>query len=66
MNFDRWKKLITAVRKDLPFAPAYQLKNFDHPASPDNFDNEVNYIGDWSDECLFPYDDIEWCVFRSR
>ena len=66
MDNNHWKRLITAINEELPFTPAYQLKTSGHPEYPDKFENEVTYLGDWSDECLLPYEEIEWVKIKPR
>jgi len=61
MNDTKWRELQKAVRSELPFAPTYQLKAVFYPdPHPEQFEPGVNCLGDWSDECLFPFYEIEW------
>ena len=67
MNDTKWRELQDAVRTELPFAPPYQLKVVLNPqAYPEQFEADVDYLGDWSNECLFPYYEIEWIRIRPR
>jgi hypothetical protein len=65
MSNEKWKTLILSI-ENLSFAPAYQLKLVGQQAYPEKFDEEVVYYGDWSDECLFPYNEIEWIAIKPR
>jgi hypothetical protein len=66
MNETRWRRLVLAVRQ-LALRPAYQLKRVSVSAPyPASFDDDVAYLGDWSDDCLRPYVDIEWIRARPR
>ena len=67
MNDTKWRELREAVRRELPFTPAYQLKLVLNPVPhPEQFEGEVTYLGDWSDECLLPFREIEWMRVRPR
>jgi hypothetical protein len=67
MNDTKWAELQEAVRRKLPFAPPYQLKVVLNPVpQPERFDSDVDYLGDWSDECLLPFYEIEWLRIRPR
>ena len=67
MNDTKWTELREAVRRELPFAPPYQLKAVLNPVpQPEQFDSDVDYLGDWSDECLLPFYEIEWMRVRPR
>lgn len=67
MNNTKWQELRGAVCRELAFGPPFQLKQVlesePHPAS---FSEEVSYLGDWSDESLFPFYSIEWMRIRPR
>ncbi len=64
MNNTKWRELLDAV-KALPFPPPYQIKcvNVKEP-TPEVFDRDVWYWGDWSDEALTPFYAIEWICVR--
>jgi hypothetical protein len=66
MKHEKWLEFIEAVKTKLPMTPAYQLKIFNQPEYPKTFDEEVDYLGDWSDECLYPYTSIEWIKIKPR
>ena len=67
MNDTKWTELREAVRHELPFPPPYQLKVVLSPAPhPEHFDSDVDYLGDWSDESLLPFYEIEWVRVRPR
>src|SRR6266542_2970597 len=67
MNDTKWRELQKAVRAELAFAPPYQLKVILNPhPEPGQFDTDVDHLGDWSDECLFPFYEIEWIRIRPR
>jgi hypothetical protein len=67
MSDTKWAELQEAVRGELAFAPPYQLKAVLNPApQPERFENDVDYVGDWSDECLLPFYEIEWLRVRPR
>lgn len=67
MNDIKWTQLQRAIRRELPFGPPYQLKVVlnSHP-EPEHFESDVDYWGDWSDECLSPFYEIEWLRVRPR
>ncbi|WLD14802.1 hypothetical protein SH412_004996 [Planctellipticum variicoloris] len=67
MNDTKWHELQSAVQNDLPFSPPYQIKAvLNHRPEPKHFDSDVEYFGDWSDECLTPFYVIEWIRIRPR
>lgn len=67
MNDTKWTELVEAVRRELPFGPPYQLKTVMNPTpQPERFDHDVDHLGDWSDESLRPFHDIEWLRVRPR
>lgn len=67
VNGTSWRALQVAVRDELPWAPPYQLKLVQSPQPhPPRFDSDVDYLGDWSDEALVPFDEIEWIRIRPR
>jgi hypothetical protein len=56
-----------AVRRELPFAPPFQLKALLNPLpQPEHFESDVDYLGDWNDESLLPFYEIEWLRVRPR
>jgi len=66
MNDTKWKELQTAM-DGLPFPPPYVLKTVcEEETAQHKFDNDVWYIGDWSDEALLWGDfyAIEWVKIR--
>lgn len=67
MNNTKWVELQGAVRRELPFGPPYQLKVvLNSRPEPEHFEADVDYLGDWSDECLSPFYEIEWLRIRPR
>jgi len=67
MNDTKWRELQSSVRAELPFAPPYQLKVVLNPHPyPEHFEVDVNYLGDWGEECLSPFYEIEWIRVRPR
>lgn len=67
MNDTKWTELRQAVRRELLFAPPFQLKALLHPLpQPELFESDVHYLGDWSDESLLPFHEIEWMRVRPR
>ncbi len=67
MNDTKWRELRDSVCAELPFAPPYQIKVVLNPhAHPEQFEVDVDYLGDWSDECLCPLHAIEWIRVRPR
>lgn len=66
MNETKWGSLQKGVINSLPFAPPYQVKYvLDDAHYPENFDNDVWYLGDWI-EGLSPFYSIEWIRVRPR
>ena len=68
MNNTKWKELKNAV-DDLPFPPPYVLKNvFEEEENVPKFDEDVSYLGDWSNEAFNwgDYFAIEWIKVRPR
>lgn len=65
MSDTKWRELVSAV-KNLPFAPAYQIKDVmaDAPIPP-SFEEDVWHTGDWV-EGLLPYYSVEWIRVRPR
>lgn len=67
MNDTKWAELQGAVRRELPFSPPFQLKVvLRSEPEPEHFESDVDYLGDWSDECLSPFYAIEWLRIRPR
>jgi hypothetical protein len=67
MNETKWVELQNAVLCELPFAPAYQCKMvLRSDPYPERFETDVDYLGDWSSECLSPFSCIEWLRVRPR
>ncbi len=79
MNDTRWEKLKVGVYQQLPFPPAFQVKNILSPEpSPVQFEEDVTYHGDWltilgdlSDDAQFcdwqhPAFDVEWIRVKPR
>lgn len=65
MNNTKWRELQKSVQK-LPFPPPYIMKLITDKNEPQSFDKDVWYIGDWNDEVLFPFFNIEWIKVRPR
>ncbi|MBD3922935.1 hypothetical protein H8B09_29780 [Paenibacillus sp. PR3] len=66
MNKTKWKELQTAVLKILPFPPPFQAKYvLVESTSPNEFEEDVWYVGDWV-EGLMPFYDVEWIRVRPR
>jgi hypothetical protein len=67
MNDTKWAELQGAIRRELPFGPPYQIKVVLNPhPEPEHFETDVEHWGDWSDECLSPFYEIEWLRVRPR
>jgi hypothetical protein len=67
MNDTKWKELQNAMENELPFEPPYDLKRvLNEDSCATDFDNDVWYLGDWSDEALLPFFSIEWVKIRPR
>lgn len=65
MNDTKWRELVAAV-KQLPFAPAFQIKEIlGTTPVPPSFDEDVWHGGDWG-EGLCPYYSVEWIRVRPR
>lgn len=55
MNDTKWGNLQSDVLNKLPFTPPYQAKYvLDDMLYPENFENDVWYLGDWI-EGLSPF-----------
>lgn len=65
MNNTKWSELQNAI-KGLPFPPPYLLRYVTDESDSITFNGEVKYLGDWSDEPLFPFFRIEWIKVKPR
>ncbi|OMD69920.1 hypothetical protein BSK48_16480 [Paenibacillus odorifer] len=66
MNDTKWGNLQSDVLNKLPFTPPYQAKYvLDDIPYPENFENDVWYLGDWI-EGLSPFFSVEWIRVRPR
>ncbi|RED51633.1 DUF6678 family protein [Cohnella lupini] len=66
MNDTKWGNLQKAVLNTLPFAPPFQAKYvLDESLYPENFENDVWYLGDWV-EGLSPFYSVEWIRVRPK
>jgi len=65
MSNTKWRELQKSVR-ELPFTPPYVIKYVTDQNEPQPFDKDVWYLGDWSNEVLFPFFNIEWIKVRPR
>jgi hypothetical protein len=69
MNNTKWKELQSAVGK-LSFPPPYIIKDVcEEEPNISDFDKDVDYWGDWSDEGLYDWGNyfaIEWIKVRPR
>ncbi|MNI41854.1 hypothetical protein D3C73_961180 [compost metagenome] len=66
MNKTKWKELQTAVLNTLPCPPPFQAKYvLVESPSPNEFEEDVWYVGDWV-EGLMPFYDVEWIRVRPR
>jgi len=65
MNNTKWKELQNAI-KDLPFPPPYQMRYITDDSETIDFNEDVRYLGDWTDEPMFPFFHIEWIKVRPR
>lgn len=69
MNNTKWKELQNAMRQEMSFPPPYVLKYVTETESEcQEFEEDVTWIGDWSDEamCWGDYYLIEWVKIRPR
>ena len=65
MNDTKWNELRESV-KELPFLPPYEIKFITDTDSPKPFDKDVCFTGNWDDEMLLPFFNIEWIQVRPR
>ncbi len=65
MNNTKWRELQNAI-KGLPFPPPYQMRCITDEIEPICFNEDVSYWGDWTDEAMFPFFNIEWIKVRPR
>lgn len=66
MNTTKWTELQTAVHNNLPFPPPFQAKYvLTESPSPNEFEEDVWYFGDWV-EGLMPFYAVEWIRVRPR
>lgn len=70
MNNTKWDELVSAVRNEMPFPPAFAIKYLMQEACQDKIlQEDVDCWGDWSGE-NFPtleyYINIEWIKVRPR
>lgn len=72
MNNTKWTELISAVKNEMPFPPAFSIKYLTQETVTQNDDigtEDVYYWGDWDGE-NFPtqefYFNIEWIKVRPR
>lgn len=71
MNDTKWNELITAVKNEMPFAPAFIIKYVTQETVTQNKieTEDVDYFGDWKGENFPPqefYFNIEWIKVRPR
>ena len=62
----KYNLLVDYMRSCNHFTPAYQYTLISGEKYPESFDDEVNYIGDWSGECLPRFDEITALVIKPR
>lgn len=66
MNNTKWRELQSAVLNTLPFPPPFQAKYvLEDAPSPNEFEDDVWYVGDWI-EGLMPFYHVEWINVRPR
>ena len=67
MNNTKWFELISSVIK-MPFQPPYHLKFITDEDENELqiFNEDVCYTGDWDEEILYPFFNIEWVKVRPR
>lgn len=71
MNNTKWNELITSVKTEMPFLPAFNIKYVTQKtATQNNIETEdVGCFGDWTGENFPPqeyYFNIEWIKVRPR
>ena len=68
MNNTKWLELQYAMQNEVPFSPPYILKCVidDGDIELPTFDKGVWYLGNWDDEVLQPFFNIEWVKIRPR
>ena len=67
MNETKWRRLVQAIREELPFPPPYQRKDIlEQAPQTEEFKSDVWYLGDWGTEATWPYFSIEWLCVRPR
>jgi hypothetical protein len=66
MNNTKWERLQSAVLNTLSFPPPYQAKYvLSEIPSPEHFESDVWYFGDWI-EGITPFYSVEWIRVRPR
>ena len=71
MNNTKWNELITAVKTEMPFLPAFSIKYVTQESVVQSIieTEDVDYFGDWNGENFPPkeyYFNIEWIKVRPR
>lgn len=69
MNNTKWRELQNSMIKELPFPPPYVLKTIGEKEDESHqFNKDVWYTGDWSDDalCAGEFKKIEWLKIRPR
>lgn len=65
MNNTKWLELQNSV-KELPFLPPYELKFITDNYEPQPLDKDIRNTGNWDDEVMLPFFNIEWIKVRPR
>lgn len=65
MNNTKWNELQKSVC-ELPFLPPYQLRCVTDVDELKTFDKDVCCTGNWDDELMLPFFNIEWIKVRPR
>lgn len=66
LNDTKWRELQEAVMNNLLFTPPYQAKYLlENVVHPEEFEDDVWYLGDW-DEGILPFYSVEWIRVRPR